>query len=732
MELEKLNTEQFEAVKYGDGPLLILAGAGSGKTKVIVNRISYLIDKKQVSPWNILAVTFTNKAANEMRHRVAKILGDRQASQINLGTFHSICLKILRIESKWLHLNRHFSIVDEANQMKRIKKAVNDSGFENQKIEVNSVLSAISKAKNKFWLPEDLANDAEYNVFNRIVSKVFAEYEKGLMEDQALDFDDLIIKTVRLLDTNLEIREKYQEKFKYLLVDEYQDTNHAQYKLLALLADRYRNITVVGDDDQSIYRWRGAEINNILNFSRDFPGAKIVKLEQNYRSTQTILSAASALMQNNRSRTPKKLWTDQGEGERLGVCFFDTDRNEAFSITKKIKALHQSGEWKFGNIAVFYRTNAQSRTLEETFVQEKIPHQVIGHIGFFNRKEIKDITSYIRLVLNPSDSMACRRIVNIPKRGIGRSTQLEILRIASECKIDFFKAMEKTVEDNVFSRFKEDRIIAFIHIIEELIHAARTMNVPDFLTILLQKSGYKSQFEGLEDADAKSSMEIIEEFETAAFQFEMEQKGDLADFADYLALNLNAEDERSGADPDKVSMMTLHSAKGLEFPVVFISGLEEGLCPLFRMDYGFKDEEIEEERRLLYVGMTRAKRNLFLSGALQRFRNGRIQSMEISRFIREIPKKFFTLTTDNAQIPQANYDIVPKVDIEFGSLAKTISHPDAGRKFNKGDRVLHKMYGTGTVLTYQGMGPSAKITVSFDRVGIKRLLVGPARLVLIR
>ncbi len=729
--ISRLNPQQQEAVLHFQGPALILAGAGSGKTRVVVHRIVHLVQNRHVNPWNILAVTFTNKAANEMKHRIMELIP--ACNGMTIGTFHSICARILRREHQHVNLIANFTIADDSQKIARIKKAIAELGFDIKKFVPRDVSGRISKAKNLFQSPDDMESDAGFNIYLKSVAKIYRLYQAQLIRDHAVDFDDLIIRVVRLFEENVALRTKYQDRFKFIMVDEYQDTNHAQYRLIKVLAQRYGNLMVVGDDDQSIYRWRGAEVSNILNFSRDFPGAVVIKLEQNYRSTGVILGAASALMKNNRNRSPKTLWTDKDEGEKIIHFQVNDDREEVSCVLDIVKKLVKSGAYSFRDIVIFYRTNAQSRVIEEMCMSRRVPHRVIGQVGFFNRKEVKDLLAYIRISLNPSDSTACMRIINNPRRGIGRKTQLELMKVARENEIDVFSALEKVIDNALLNKFKLQRLVKFRDMVHELIRVARTSSVSEYIRSLFALTGYPDQFEFQESIEAKASLEIINEFESAANDFSRQNDQGLDAFADYLALNQNNISDSSDKSSDNrefISLMTLHNSKGLEFPVVFILGMEEGLCPHFYEGREISQADLEEERRLIYVGMTRAMQRLFLISASRRFRFGKYVSSDPSRFLKEIPQEF--IEHQYLHPPDsypANSSFAYAKNIHSARKKEiVVSHPNFASELRPGDRVKHRSWGNGTVLRFQGSGPSAKVQVSFDRAGIKRLVYGPSRL----
>ncbi len=721
----------MEAVHHKDGPLLVFAGAGSGKTRVIVARIACLIEKHAIPAKNILAVTFTNKAASEMKERVGQILDPAVARQVSIGTFHAICARILRVEHEHFGLISTFTISDESEQLARVKRAIETLNISTDRVDPKSTCEWISRMKNKFIPPHNLIESAGFNIQQKWMGEVFVEYEKQLRNDHAVDFDDLIIKVVQLLDENLAAREKYQKQYQYIMIDEYQDTNHAQYRLVKQLASRYRNIMAVGDDDQSIYGWRGAEISNILNFSSDFSGVKTIKLEQNYRSTQTILAAASALMTHNLNRTPKTLWTTNPPGEKITVHLVENERAEARAILDSIQSLIRKSNRKYSEFAIFYRVNSQSRVFEEVFMEARIPYRIIGNIGFFKRKEIKDLLSYIRLILNPKDSSACIRVINNPRRGIGDSTQGLITRYKDEHNIDLFTAIEQMIEAQTLKDHKFDKVKNFMEMIHDLIRTSKEMQVAEFMDFLIEHSGYRVQFETIRTDEATASIEIIDEFLRLCYDYSERTHGTLSEFADYLSLyDENAEKStKENNVRETVSLMTLHNSKGLEFPIVYICGVENGLIPLIRSEARLSTQELEEERRLLYVGFTRARERLSLSITRQRRIYGNMRESEVSTFIREIPAENLNYhSIDTQRISTDRKEGSPAPRSSAGSQPM-VTHPTAEAEFRKGDRVRHSLYGNGLVLDFKGMGASAKITISFDRVGIKKLVLGPARLI---
>jgi DNA helicase II / ATP-dependent DNA helicase PcrA len=710
----KLNRQQQVAVRHVDGPLLVLAGAGSGKTRVIVNRISALITDAAIPPWKILAITFTNKAANEMKTRIGAMLPERLADRITMGTFHAVCARILRIEHDALNLKKHFSIADESDQVTRIKRALKEKNYNPDLMIPKVIISKISKAKNYFETPETLHKKAGFNAYENAVADIFDIYQKGLRADQSLDFDDLITETVKLFQNEPRILNKYQDKYKYILIDEYQDTNNAQYVFVKLLSNRYRNVMAVGDDDQSIYQWRGAEISNIFNFQDDFPGAKVIKLEQNYRSTGVILKAASGLMHRNEKRNPKTLWTENKGGELIVQQTWSNDREEARAICRVIENNVRQSKRCYSDYAILYRVNAQARVLEETFQNRKIPYRVIGNISFFKRKEVKDLLAYIRLVLNTDDSVSCRRILNVPRRGIGKTSIENLEIIADKNRTDLFSAIRIAVQDDQMNIRNRAALSSFIDLIQMLKKIEHNQSAEEFVQRLLEYTGYKKMYEQQESNDSRASIEIIGEFENTVADYVMRGDESLQGFADYLSLYSDSEDSDAEVNTNQVQLMTLHNAKGLEFPCVFITGLEEELCPLIRNKQdSISVELLEEERRLLYVGMTRAREELHLYNADRRFLYGRDVFRVASRFLGEIPSECVRTIWNDENSGKHN-EIKPVI---------------GSKDFKNGDRVMHPGWGRGTVLNRFGTGPTAKLVIKFDRGFKKKLVVGLANLV---
>ena len=647
---DKLNEPQREAVYHTDGPLLILAGAGSGKTRVLTHRIAYLIGERGVNAWNILAITFTNKAAEEMRQRVDKLVGFG-AESVWVSTFHSACVRILRRFIDRLGYENHFTIYDTDDQKTLIKEVCRKVDVDTKVFKERSLLSAISSAKNEMILPDEFELNAGGDFAKMKIAKVYREYEAQMRANNALDFDDLLVKTVQLLQTQPDVLESYQERFRYIMVDEYQDTNTVQFQLVSLLAGKYKNLCVVGDDDQSIYKFRGANIRNILDFEHEFPDAKVIKLEQNYRSTGNILNAANSVIANNRGRKEKSLWTENGEGELIRLRQFDTAFDEADFIGEDIKsAVRQGGS--YNDSAVLYRTNAQSRLLEEKFIAMNIPYKIVGGVNFYARREIKDLLAYLKTIDNGRDDVAVRRIINVPKRGIGLTTINRIQESATERGIGFYEALlaPGLIAGVGRSATKLDSFAALIEYFKTL---AEEMNITDLLQEVIEKTGYIESLENEDKEEAKTRKENIDELISKAATYEescqdKDEKATLSGFLEEVALvaDIDSLDE----DQEYVVLMTLHSAKGLEFPRVYLAGMEDGLFPGYMSINAGDREELEEERRLCYVGITRAEQELTLTSARRRMVHGETQYNPMSRFVKEIPREL--LDTGNKKFTQ--------------------------------------------------------------------------------
>ncbi|MFC9274399.1 DNA helicase PcrA, partial [Bacillus spizizenii] len=621
--LSGLNPVQQEAVKTTDGPLLLMAGAGSGKTRVLTHRIAYLMAEKHVAPWNILAITFTNKAAREMKERVESILGPG-ADDIWISTFHSMCVRILRRDIDRIGINRNFSILDTADQLSVIKGILKERNLDPKKFDPRSILGTISSAKNELTEPEEFSKVAG-GYYDQVVSDVYTDYQKKLLKNQSLDFDDLIMTTIKLFDRVPEVLEFYQRKFQYIHVDEYQDTNRAQYMLVKQLAERFQNLCVVGDSDQSIYRWRGADITNILSFEKDYPNASVILLEQNYRSTKRILRAANEVIKNNSNRKPKNLWTENDEGIKISYYRGDNEFGEGQFVAGKIHQLHSSGTRKLSDIAILYRTNAQSRVIEETLLKAGLNYNIVGGTKFYDRKEIKDILAYLRLVSNPDDDISFTRIVNVPKRGVGATSLEKIASYAAMNGLSFFQAIQQVDFIGVSAK-AANALDSFRQMIENLTNMQDYLSITELTEEILDKTEYREMLKAEKSIEAQSRLENIDEFLSVTKNFEQKSEDKtLVAFLTDLALiadidQLDQQEEESGGK-DAITLMTLHAAKGLEFPVVFLMGLEEGVFPHSRSL--MEEAEMEEERRLAYVGITRAEQELYLTNAKMRTLFGR-------------------------------------------------------------------------------------------------------------
>jgi len=711
--LDELNSSQAEAVTHPGGPVLVLAGAGSGKTRIITQRIAFLIKEKETAPFNILAVTFTNKAANEMKERVHRLIA-RDARELWIGTFHSVCLRILKKEIDKLEgYRRDFIIYDEVDQIKLIRECMNQLGFSDRVLDPRSVRSQIDCAKNRGLHPGDFGA----NIYDERVSRIYQIYERELRRLNSLDFGDLLDFTVTLFEKRPDVLERYQNQFHHILVDEYQDTNHLQYKIVKLLSGKYRNIFVVGDDNQSIYGWRGADIGNILHFEKDFPDAKVIKLEKNYRSTKNILRAANAVILRNRYRSDKRLWTENQEGELITYYEARDEKDEAKYVASQIQMQIDSHGRSYRDFAVFYRTNSQSRLLEEELLHRGIPYTIVGGVGFYERTEVKDIMAYLRVISNPSDELSLRRIINVPPRGIGKST-LEILdNISKEEQISLFEAVELAIRNELLPKKASHNLDKFHKLISELVKISRKQSIGKLLEIILEKTKYL-EILNKEDEKKKNVGEIL----NLAIEFENQEKHkSIHDFLDWVTLASDVDQVSEKAD--QVTFMTLHCAKGLEFPVVFIIGMEENLFPHAKSQGNGK--LIEEERRLCYVGVTRAMEKIYLTSTSKRRLFGLEQRSIPSRFILEIPRKL--LHWESYQMRQTNesYD-------SYHTLAST----KAGVSFNLdgngngihnngyriGERVIHPSFGQGIVKKIEGIGNDTKMVISFSDHGNKKIL----------
>lgn len=724
--LAGLNEQQQEAVKATDGPLLIMAGAGSGKTRVLTHRIAYLMVEKQVAPWNILAITFTNKAAREMKERVQAILGGA-AEDIWISTFHSMCVRILRRDIDRLGFNRNFSILDTTDQLSVIKNILKEKNIDPKKFDPRSILGTISSAKNELQTPEEYEKTAG-GMYEQIVSDVYKLYQKRLRKNQALDFDDLIMITIQLFKRVPEVLEFYQRKFQYIHVDEYQDTNRAQYILVKLLASRFKNLCVVGDSDQSIYRWRGADIANILSFEKDYKNAKVILLEQNYRSTQRILKAANQVIQNNMNRKAKNLWTENDEGNKIFYYRADSESGEAQFVAGKIRELVNGGKRSYKDIAILYRTNAQSRVMEEVLLKSNINYQIVGGIKFYDRKEIKDILAYLRVIANPDDDISLTRIINVPKRGIGATSIDKIANYAIAQDLSIFQALQE-VEQIGLSAKITNSLREFRDLIHNWDQMQDYLSVTELVENVLEKTGYLEALKTEKTLESQSRIENIEEFLSVTQNFEKanDDKSLVAFLTDLaLVADIDKLEEDENDKNNAVVLMTLHSAKGLEFPVVFLMGLEEGVFPHSRSL--MEEAEMEEERRLAYVGITRAEEELYISNAQMRTLYGRTSMNPVSRFIAEIPEDLLEdLGAQRKQQMRTPFSSSssPSRQPERRVFSKPLAQSTGGDEigWKVGDKAEHKKWGIGTVVSVKGEGESKELDIAFPSpTGIKRLL----------
>ena len=750
--LEELNPKQKEAVMQTEGPCLVIAGAGSGKTKVLTYKISYLMKEKNVKPWNILAITFTNKAANEMKERVQALVGDA-INDIWLGTFHSICVRILRKFIDRIGFDHSFAIFDSSDQKTLIKNCMKELNIDPKLFTEKSILAEISNAKNDMLTPEKYEEIANGDYRREITSKVYYLYQKKLRENNAIDFDDIINFTINILTENPDILEYYTEKFKYVLVDEYQDTNKSQFMLVSLLASRYGNITVVGDNDQSIYRFRGADITNILNFEKDFPGSKIVKLEQNYRCTGNILKAANEVIKHNENKYDKKLWTENEEGALPFVFCGEDEYEEANFIVQEINKLKREEYYKYSDFVVLYRMNSQSRAIEDVLRREDIPYKIVGGLKFYERKEIKDIIAYLRLIANPSDNLSLERIINEPKRGVGKTSIENIEKMAAENGIPMYQIIKEADKyiPRIYNNTRE-----FITVIEEL----RTLDVPisELIKQTLNKTGYTKALKDENTVEAESRIENLEEFLTVAMEFEKEAaENSLTEFLE--SISLSSDTDNIEDTNNMVTLMTLHSAKGLEYPVVFLVGMEDGIFPGHKsMD---NPEDIEEERRLFYVGITRAEHNLYLTLANKRTIFGSTSYNPPSRFIKEIPKELldgyeeaFAVREKEDDFADSKYSWNYKKEPASNVVSYKVNENELSKMTNKqsefsfrtaesflnnlnkkknsgtvdlskykvGQKVFHKKFGEGIITKLEQEADDIKVDIEFNKFGHKRLM----------
>lgn len=731
--LDSLNPAQSDAVQHFEGPLLIFAGAGSGKTRVLTHRIAHLVAHHGVRPWNILAVTFTNKAAGEMKSRIEALVGASIAREMWLGTFHSICARLLRYEGDKNGIDSNFVVYDDSDQISVVKQCLKEMGLaENKSVQPRAVLSLIGKAKEKLVIPEEYSRHFGGSYMEDIAGSVYRMYQERLFASNALDFDDLIMQAVLLLKARPEVLEKYSERFRFVLVDEYQDINNPQYQLVRLLSSKHRNLCCVGDDDQSIYAFRGANVELILAFERDYPDAKVVKLEQNYRSTGNILAAAHAVVSKNRGRKEKKLWTSQDEGAKIRIFAAHGEREEAMWVAERIMSARSGGR-TWTDFAILYRTNAQSRVFEDVFMSYRIPYRIVGGLRFYERKEIKDIVAYLRLALNTNDSVSLRRIVNVPARGIGATSFARIEEFSAKSGISLFDACARITEiEGVIPRTRA-AIGNFVSVIRALQHDAETMDVHDLVVRALDTTGYLAWLKEDKSNESGARVENLQELVTVTQEFQ--QRSEDASLREFLeGISLMSDIDETIDEDDAVILMTLHSAKGLEFPVVFLAGMEEGLFPHVR---SLDDPAgLEEERRLAYVGMTRAREELFLTYAYSRQVFGATQNNAVSRFLRDVPSELLDNARPGATMP-APWSGAPRTGPSLweqmkkrpvdGPSARTV-RPVSNSPYRVGQKVKHAKFGVGIVVAAQGDGDEAQVTVAFPDAGIRKLMLAYAKL----
>ena len=763
--LKGLNDKQYEAVTNTEGPCLVIAGAGSGKTKVLTHKIAYLIGEKGAKPWDILAITFTNKAANEMKERIANLIGE-QAKDIWMGTFHSICVRILRRFIDRIGFDTSFIIFDTSDQRTLVKSCMKDLSIDEKLFSDRSILSEISNAKNEMLEPAQYVARANGDFRKEKIATVYELYQKRLKENNAIDFDDIINYTIRILMENEDILEYYSNKFKYVLVDEYQDTNKAQFTLITLLASKHGNITVVGDNDQGIYSFRGADISNILNFEKDFPGTRIIKLEQNYRCTGNILKAANSVIKNNEVKYKKELWTQNEEGNLPKVYQADNEYDEGTYIVTQIEHLKREEYYKNSDFAILYRMNTQSRAIEDILRRENIPYKIIGGLKFYERKEIKDIIAYLRLIQNSADNLSLKRIINEPKRGIGKTSLEKIEELAIQNEISMYEVIKNADNYGLNRVYLNSR--EFINVIEELKNKKEQLVISELIKMTLKKTGYTKALENENTIEAENRIENLEELLTVAIEFEKENaENSLSSFLEGITLSSDLDDVEDSED--SVTLMTLHSAKGLEFPVVFLVGMEEGIFP------GYKSisepKELEEERRLCYVGITRAKEFLYLTCSKQRTIFGSTSYNPVSRFLKEIPEnllegfeeafgeadnnkkqmfkdseyswtygsrnngnvKTYKITEkEPIMAAQSNNFVFRTAENFLSNLNKKSNNDNVDlSKYEVGTRVYHKKFGEGTINIVEPEGEDLKVDISFDKVGHKRLMAKYANLEII-
>ena len=745
--LEGLNDKQYEAVINTEGPCLVIAGAGSGKTKVLTNKIAYLIKEKNVLPWNILAITFTNKAANEMKERIANLVGD-SAKDIWVGTFHSVCVRILRKFIDRIGFDSSFIIFDTTDQKNLVKRCLKELNIDEKVLSEKSCLYEISNAKNDMLEPDQYRAKVKGDFRRETISKVYDLYQQRLRENNAIDFDDIINFTIKILLENVDVLEYYTNKFQYILVDEYQDTNKSQFTLITLLASKHGNITAVGDNDQGIYSFRGADITNILNFERDFPGTKIIKLEQNYRCTGNILNVANEIIKNNEVKYEKKLWTENEKGELPKIYCSDNEYDEGRYIVEQIEHLKRQEKYRYSDFAVLYRMNTQSRAIEDILRREMVPYKIVGGLKFYERKEIKDIISYLRLIQNPSDNLSFNRVINEPKRGIGRTSIESIEQLAGQNNTSMYEIIKNAQSyglNRVYSNSRE-----FVNCMEEFFNQKDKLKLSELIKKVLEDTGYLKALQTEETEEAKNRIANLEEFLNVAIEFEEESaENTLSEFLEGITLSSDLDNMEE--TEDSVTLMTLHSAKGLEFPVVFLVGMEEGVFPGFK-SIG-EDKEIEEERRLCYVGVTRAKERLYLTRSKQRTTYGSTTYNPPSRFLTEIPENMLDgyeeAMEKKTNIEKDNFSD-SKYTWSYGSRSNSNNNnnytfrtaesflnslnkkPEKQvvnfSEYKAGTKVYHKKFGEGIINYVEPEGDDLKVDINFNKFGHKRLMAKFANL----
>ena len=740
--LEGLNDKQYEAVINTEGPCLVIAGAGSGKTKVLTHKIAYLIQEKKVLPWNILAITFTNKAANEMKERIAGLVGDA-AKDMWIGTFHSICVRILRKFIDRIGFNSSFIIFDTSDQKSLVKRCLKELDIDDKILGDKTCLYEISNAKNEMLEPDNYRAKVHGDFKREKIANVYELYQKKLKENNAIDFDDIINFTIKILLENPDVLEYYTNKFKYILVDEYQDTNKSQFTLVTMLASKHGNITAVGDNDQGIYSFRGADITNILNFEKDFPGTKIIKLEQNYRCTGSILNIANEVIKNNEVKYEKKLWTENEEGELPKVYCSDNEYDEGRYIVEQIEHLRRQEKYKYSDFAVLYRMNTQSRAIEDILRREMVPYKIVGGLKFYERKEIKDIISYLRLVQNPADNISLNRIINEPKRGIGRTSLETVEQTAGQFNTSMYEVIKNANNyglNRVYTNSRE-----FVNCIEEFIAQKNNLKISELIQKILKDTGYLKTLEDENTDETKNRIANLEEFLNVAIEFEEESaENTLNEFLEGITLSSDLDNIEE--TDESVTLMTLHSAKGLEFPVVFLVGMEEGVFPGYK-SIG-EDKEIEEERRLCYVGITRAKERLFLTRSKQRTTFGSTTYNQPSRFLKEIPANMLDgyeeaiegkTTYEKESLGESGYtwsygsksqsNMFRTAESFLNSLKKQPQNQVVNfSQYQAGVKVYHKKFGEGIINYVEPEGDDLKVDINFDKFGHKRLMAKFANL----